>query len=522
MEEDAYMNEQHYCMYLRKSRKDQEAEAHGAGETLANHEKELNALAARLNIKIDHIYREIVSGDTIAARPQMQQLLQDIENGMWNGVLVTEIERLGRGATIDQGIISQVFSLSGCKIITLNKTYDPNDEFDEEYFEYGLFQSRREYKAINRRQQRGTIQALTDGKWVYNKAPYGYRTIKLQNEKGFKLEIIPEQADIIKLIYDCYSEKHMGYGAIGEMLRDMGVDTDSRSWSASCIQAILKNPVYCGYVKRGQRGYKKSTVNGQLKISRPREQEYQTWPGLHDAIICQEQFDKVQKMFDSHDKHPLGMHLEVKNALAGLVYCKKCGHKLTRRPYPKGNSNALLMCPNKYCDNIAGDQVTMTDKTIAILKDYLSAMESTYIPEDNSLNLRLSVLQKSKEDLLIQIRAENEKLNRAYDLVEQGIYSPEEFLQRSSFLKSAIAQLEEKLKKLETDLTREYTLLSQRESYIPRLRNALDIFYTVTPAEQNELLMDLVERIDYLKVTRSRKGPKDNFELYIQLKLPID
>ena len=99
------MNEQHYCMYLRKSRKDQEAEAHGAGETLANHEKELSALAARMNIKVDRIYREIVSGDTIAARPGMQQLLQDIENGLWDGVLVTEIERLGRGATIDQGII---------------------------------------------------------------------------------------------------------------------------------------------------------------------------------------------------------------------------------------------------------------------------------------------------------------------------------------------------------------------------------------------------------------------------------
>ena len=40
--------QEYYCMYLRKSRKDQEAEQHGAGETLANHEKELNALAARL------------------------------------------------------------------------------------------------------------------------------------------------------------------------------------------------------------------------------------------------------------------------------------------------------------------------------------------------------------------------------------------------------------------------------------------------------------------------------------------
>ena len=512
----------HYCMYLRKSRKDQEAEIYGAGETLANHEKELNALASRMNIKIERIYREIVSGDTIAARPQMQQLLQDIESGMWTGVLVTEIERLGRGATIDQGIISQVFSLSGCKIITLNKTYDPNNEFDEEYFEYGLFQSRREYKAINRRQQRGAVQALSDGKWVYNKCPYGYRTVKLQNEKGYKLEIIPEQAEIIKLIYDSYSEKKMGYGAIGDMLRNMNIDADTRSWSASCIQAILKNPVYCGYVKRGQRGHKKTTVNGQLKISRPREQEYRKWSGLHQAIISEEQFNKVQEMFESHDKHPLGMHLEVKNALAGLVYCKKCGKKMTRRPYPKGNPNALIMCTNKNCDNIAGDQLTMTDKTISILKSYLASMESNYIPDDNSSNLRINVLQHTREELFTQIKEENAKLNRAYDLVEQGVYSPDEFLKRSTHLKTELSNLEAKLKKNETELEHENALLDKKENYIPRLRNALDIFYTVSPAEQNELLMELIERIDYLKETRSYRGPKDNFELFIQLKMPVD
>lgn len=514
--------EEHYCMYLRKSRKDQEAEQHGAGETLANHEKELNALAARLNIHIDRIYKEIVSGDTIAARPQMQQLLSDIENGMWTGVLVTEIERLGRGATIDQGIISQVFSLSGCKIITLNKTYDPNDEFDEEYFEYGLFQSRREYKAINRRQQRGTEQALKDGKWVYNRSPYGYKVVKLEHEKGYKLEIIPEQAAIIKLIYDSYSEKLMGYGAIGEMLRNMHIDTDTRNWSASCIQAILKNPVYVGYVKRGQRACKKTTVNGQLQVSRPRHQEFKIYPGLHEPIISKEQFEKVQSMFESHDKHPIGKDLEIKNALAGLVYCKKCGRKMVRRPYPKGNANALIMCPNKYCDNIAGDQFVMTDKTISILHDYLTSMESSNLTNKEVAEPQLDILLQTKSRIEDQLKAANAKLNKAYDFVEQGIYTPDEFLKRSTYIKEEIAGLEENLKNNKSAIEHELNILDKKENYIPQLRNALDIFYKVSPAEQNALLMDLIERIDYIKEARSGKnGPKDNFELYIQLKTPI-
>ena len=131
-----------YCMYLRKSRKDIEAEKHGEGETLKRHFEMLMSLANRLKIIIreDAIYKEIVSGDTIASRPVMQQLLADIETGKWDGVLVVEVERLARGDTIDQGIVAQTFKYSNTKIITPMKIYNPNDEGDEEYFEFGLWQ----------------------------------------------------------------------------------------------------------------------------------------------------------------------------------------------------------------------------------------------------------------------------------------------------------------------------------------------------------------------------------------------
>ena len=106
-----------YCMYLRKSRSDMEAEKHGEGETLARHERALMELAKRQHITISKVYREIVSGETLAARPEAQALLADVEAGMWDGVLVMEVERLARGDTIDQGIVAQAFKYSGTLII---------------------------------------------------------------------------------------------------------------------------------------------------------------------------------------------------------------------------------------------------------------------------------------------------------------------------------------------------------------------------------------------------------------------
>ena len=195
-----------YCIYLRKSRADAEAELRGEGETLARHEKALTEFASAAKLNVTAIYREIVSGETIAARPEMQKLLGEVSAGIWDGVIVMDIDRLARGNSIDQGIISQTFLFAGTKIITPVKTYDPTNEFDEEFFEFGLFMARREYKTINRRLQRGRTASVKEGKYVSNKAPYGYEREKLKNDKGFTLRVVPEKAAVIQDIFSWYTD----------------------------------------------------------------------------------------------------------------------------------------------------------------------------------------------------------------------------------------------------------------------------------------------------------------------------
>lgn len=121
-----------YAIYLRKSRKDLELEAMGEGETLARHKNALLELAQKKELKIAKIYEEMVSGESIEDRPQIQELLNEVIAGKYRGVLVMEIERLARGNTRDQGEIAEAFWGSETLIITPSKTYDPTNEFDEE------------------------------------------------------------------------------------------------------------------------------------------------------------------------------------------------------------------------------------------------------------------------------------------------------------------------------------------------------------------------------------------------------
>ena len=88
--------------YLRKSRLEAGLDT---DEVLAKHQKTLYDYAASHGIHILEEYPEVVSGESLYARPQMLRLLQDVEDGKYDAVLCMDLDRLSRGRMKDQGII---------------------------------------------------------------------------------------------------------------------------------------------------------------------------------------------------------------------------------------------------------------------------------------------------------------------------------------------------------------------------------------------------------------------------------
>ena len=132
-----------YAIHLRKSRADLEAEARGEGESLARHRARLLAFAERAGLPIVAEYSEIISGDRLSERPEMQRLLADVASGKYDGVLTVEVSRLTRGDLMDQGRIMNTFKYSGTKIITPEHTYDLSEDWDEDVLQSDLMMARR-------------------------------------------------------------------------------------------------------------------------------------------------------------------------------------------------------------------------------------------------------------------------------------------------------------------------------------------------------------------------------------------
>ena len=511
-----------YAIYLIKSRVDLEAEAHGEGDTLARHRKTLLALAAAQQLNVTHIYEEVVSGDTIAARPQMQQLLADVDEGLWEGVLVMEVERLARGDTIDQGIVAQAFKVTDTKIITPLKSYDPNNEFDEEYFEFGLFMARREYKVINRRLQRGRLASVKEGKWVGNTPPYGYRRVKLSQDKGFGLAPDPETAPVVRNIFHWYVEGRsdgavihpMGLQAICSKLNQSGIPSPSRqTWSASTLRDLLQNPVYCGLIRWGwrkqQKTYHKATGTWQSSRNRAAFGEYPVYQGLHEPLVTRACWDAAQAKFATHPSRPGPKQMEQKNPLAGLCYCSMCGRAMVRRPYK--SIPPQLICVSPTCPT-KGSYLSMVEDAV------LEALESTLnelrlgadpvgatLPTGDRETLAMGLAAQEKE--LEQVQAQQRKL---YDFLERGIYTEQVFLSRSATLEARRAEAQAQIDQLTRQLDTLDRSEHSRRALVPKIQYVLDTYNDCQSVqEKHALLKTILQRIEYGKTTGGRYQPSD-------------
>ena len=80
-------------------------------------------------------------------------------------------------------------------------------------------------------------------------APYGYRIIKLSGEKGNSLTIEPEEARVVRMIYEMYGQQRMGYNAIAYKLNDLHIPARKGQWSQNSIVNILNNEVYLGKIR---------------------------------------------------------------------------------------------------------------------------------------------------------------------------------------------------------------------------------------------------------------------------------
>lgn len=496
------MNKDRICMYLRKSRADEELEKTlGEGETLSKHRKALLKFAKEKKLNIVEIKEEVVSGDSLFFRPKMLELLKEIETRMYTGVLVMDIDRLGRGAMKDQGIILEAFKESNTKILTPFKTYDLNDEIDEEMTEFKTFFSRRELKTINRRMQGGRVRSVEDGNYIATNPPYGYDIHWIKKSRTLKINA--EESEIVKLIFKLYTEGN-GSGAICEYLNGLGYKTKfGNNFTRSSVLCLIKNPIYVGKVTWKKKEIKKSKTPGKVKDTRTRDKsEWIVVKGKHEPIIDIDTWNKAQNILNNRYHIPYQIVNGAANPLAGVIICGVCGSKMVMRKF-KGNTAPRILC-NKKCGNVSHSFFEIEKDILDGLEQYLKNYKKMQFENKNKNDDDIKIYEKQLNILQKELLTLNEQKLKLFDLLERGIYDENTFLERSNNLDVRIKKINGNIQKTESNINK--NKLSASKNDIMEFENIIAGYKKVNDVKKkNELMKTIVNKIEFKKTKRGEE-----------------
>ncbi|MBQ9857643.1 MAG: recombinase family protein [Oscillospiraceae bacterium] len=285
-------------LYMRLSKDD------GLGESasISTQRGMLRRYAEENGIDVFGEYADDGYSGTGFERPQFKRLIEDIEKGNINTVIVKDLSRLGRNSARTSDMIDEYFPGKRVRFISVTDGYDSENPTGGIAAAMPLMMAVHEMYA---RDTSGKIRSafyekMQEGKYIGSFAPYGYRK---NSEDKNKLVINRETAfvvaDIFELALTCTPH------VIAAKLNDMGISSpmeyrktgkvysNSPYWSASSVNKILRNPVYMGDMAQGR------TTKVSFKSKTVRENPKECWivaKDTHEPIVSRELFESVQEI----------------------------------------------------------------------------------------------------------------------------------------------------------------------------------------------------------------------------------
>lgn len=511
-------------MYLRKSRSDDPLAT--VAEVLAKHEQMLNDWMARClpdggEVPEEHRFREVVSGETLSSRPKMLELLRLVESQKIRAVLVKEPSRLSRGSLKEIGHIVEILRYTGTLVITLQYTYDLNDDRDRELFERDLMRGNEYLQYSKKIMFDGKLLAVKSGQYIGTVPPYGYKktTFKDGRKTCKTLAPVPEEAEIVKRVFELYLSGVGSTGICAILEKEHARAPHGKDWSPTTVSNILFNVHYLGKVRWNYRKKTLSVEDGEIKKQRLLAEDYLVFDGLHPAIIDQETWDAVHDIKGKIPKHHIDK--QQRNPLAKIIFCS-CGKAMAyqqKRHKGKDVGRPRLRCSSsrcKECGSAALDE--LLEEIAAVLREGVEEFEVRVEQgTDNSAEIHRQLIQRLEKKLTdlqeLEIKQWDEKTRGGmpdhvfHKLNAQTVAEIEDVQQALCEAKNAEPE--------QVDL----------QDKIVTFRAALQLLNDpdAPVKEVNKLLQQCIERIDYSRPKPQKLGGQggnpEPFKLDITLRV---
>ncbi len=388
-----------FALYSRKSTVDDSKQI----QSIENQIQVLTEKARKDNLKIVKIYKEEKSAKIPGRRPQFEQMIKDIEDGVIDGIICWKLDRLSRNP-ICGGKIQYFLQTNKIKqIVTYERIYYPNDNSMMMTLELGLAT---EYSiALGKNVKRGMNFKVEKGQYP-NTAPIGYlNTPHLSN--GERVIVLDkERAPLVRKLWDLVLDEELSISEIIKKAEQIGLKTRptrkaaGKKLSRHGLHCIFSNPFYYGFFR----------WHGELH------------QGKHEPLITKEEFDRVQEIISG--KKCAARPAKHKYAFKTLIYCGECGASVTAEQKNKIrkdksiNQRTYYRCTHRKVEHDCKQPAIREE---AVEKQFQELLDSVSLPDSfvgwvkKWLFQEKEVAEVKRDSVLKQQQFRVEKINRELD-----------------------------------------------------------------------------------------------------------
>jgi site-specific DNA recombinase len=361
------------------------------------------------------------------------------------------------------------------------------------------------------RAQQGVVNVLCG-------APYGYQYVRKSDGMPACYRIIEAEATVVRMVYECYTIRHMSIAAVTRQLNERGVPTRKgiSRWERSTVWAMLRNPAY-----KGKACFGKTKLAERRRITRPvrmrggtitrqsanHEQPREQWIEIPvPAIISEETFALAEELLQANKAHAPRRTI-TPSIVQGLISCQKCGYALYRTStrssarkimyYRCLGSDAYRYVGGRVCDSRPVRQELVDD---VVWREIVRLLESPHLIQCE-LDRRLAAAReanphKRREEALrrdlVRIQKARDRLMTAY---QDDLISLDDLRRRMPDLRNREQLYVSELQSLQDQLANRAAYLHLAEtlsSFLARLRTMAQ---TIDVAERQRIVRLLVKEV---------------------------
>lgn len=499
------------------------------GFSLDGQLEEIREYCKRNNLNIIREYKdEGISGTSIKKRTGFQNMLNDISRDKnIDTVVVWKLSRLSRNM-VDLSTTVEFFGKYNVNLICITQGIDTSNAMGENFvYMSGIF-AKMERDNIVETCKMGMKQRALEGDWNGGRI-YGYRTKYYEDankKKKSKLEIVEDEALVVKEIFELFVNQKWGYSKIANSFNNRGLRTrENNYWSKQSIKQIIDNPAYIGNIRWGVH------MDWAKKRRQGTQTEYVLSKGKHTAIIDEEHWEKAQKIRKITGKISEKVY-EGNYILSGLLKCPVCGASMvSHRTVKKRKSGESIIYRYYKCltsvdkgskackaNLVNADKaeekvlrrINEVVKSKKIIEGIINKIEKeAYIdttPLENKLKEHKNELKKIEDGRKEHLKLRYEKSIDIKTLDEMLKYFDQIESENNNEIDSIQNELNNIYNKVKVEPEKVRTILE----------NFTQIFEKADIAKKKTLLKSIIESISVIQGESARDRKVDKIKLYFE------